>query len=628
MKAMLKIRPSRLAYLHDVTAAALSFALSMYLRLGNDLFAQYPLFFQGVALFTAISAVTISLTRTYRGIWRYFSSRDLLQIGKAAIITIFAFSAIMFLATRLEGMPRSVPFINLFLFTALLGGPRFIYRSMKDKSFKLDFRISLDKRIPVLLIGAGDNAELFLRETNRNQDSSYRVVGFVDAHPHKAGRSIHGVRVYGNYGALPEIVAKLERKGRKPQKLIIAEEISDGGLLRQFLETTDSLGLTIACLPRLSDLKPTDNMEQIRPVAIEDLLGRPQKALNRESMRTLIEGKRVLITGAGGSIGSELAAQIAACRPAHLTLLDFSEFGLYQVTQLLSEKFPQVAKSSVIANVREKENIESLFHSITPELVFHAAAIKHVPLAEENPEETVLTNVFGTINVADAAISAGVALMVMVSTDKAVNPGNVMGATKRIAEHYIQGLAQNTTKFVTVRFGNVLGSTGSVVPLFQRQLQEGGPLTVTHPDITRYFMTIREAVELVLQAAAIGLNRRGKPEIFVLDMGEPIKITELARQIIKLAGMKPEVDVKITYTGLRPGEKLYEELFYDFENPQVTDIPGVLLARHRGLNPEVFFSAIANLERAVLERDRESMLAEIRNITGEYDLEKSGQLVR
>src|SRR6185437_793953 len=340
------------------------------------------------------------------------------------------------------------------------------------------------------------------------------------------------------------------------------------------LDIADELSIPLARLPRITEFKATvaEETPAIEPIAIEDLLGRPQTVLDRPGMRALIAGRRVLVTGAGGTIGSELARQIAGYEPARITLLDSSEYALYTIDRELQERHGALPRLALIGDVRDRRRIDEVMAAERPELVFHAAALKHVPMVEANPSEGVLTNVIGTRNVAEACRLHGVRAMVMISTDKAVNPANVMGASKRLAESICQALdvqesrKPGGTRFVTVRFGNVLGSTGSVVPLFQRQLAAGGPLTVTHPEIQRFFMTVREAVELVLQASALAMKggeERGK--IFVLDMGEPVKIVDLARQMIRLAGKRPDRDVKIEFVGLRPGEKLHEELFHEQE---------------------------------------------------------------
>jgi O-antigen biosynthesis protein WbqV len=383
--------------------------------------------------------------------------------------------------------------------------------------------------------------------------------------------------------------------------------------------------MTLARLPRLTEFKSglVDTTE-VRPVAIEDLLGRPQHPLDRPAMAGLVKGKRVLITGSGGSIGSELVRQVSDLAPQKLILVDHSEFNLYTIDMETGRRHPNLERSAIINDVRDRSAIKRLFEATRPELVFHAAALKHVPLVEANPCAGVLTNVIGTANVADACKAAGVATMVMISTDKAVNPTNVMGASKRIAERYCQALdlkrGKNAgTRFVTVRFGNVLGSTGSVVPLFQKQLAEGGPITVTDAQMKRYFMTVSEAVELILQASAMddgGHLHEGK--IFVLDMGEPVLIIDLARQMIRLAGLIPDEDIDIKITGLRPGEKLFEEMFHGGELLVETGQSGILLAAPRAADAALIATAIETLATAASDSDINRVMTLISGLVPEY----------
>ncbi len=402
--------------------------------------------------------------------------------------------------------------------------------------------------------------------------------------------------------------------------------------MRRLLDLTDQRGMTLARLPRLTEFKSgAGDPIELQPIAIEDLLGRVQTKLDRDGMERLIEGRRILVTGAGGSIGSELVRQIAGFRPARLTLLDNAEFQLYTVDLELAEKHPDLPRQAIFADVRDPAHMDAIVAGDRPDVVFHAAALKHVPLVESNPVEGVLTNVIGTRNTAEACRKAGVAAMVLISTDKAINPSSVMGATKRLAECYCQALdlaerararreGGPATRFVTVRFGNVLGSTGSVVPLFQRQLAAGGPLTVTHPQVTRYFMTVREAVELVLQASAVGIESRAEDsgKIYVLDMGEPIKIADLARQMIRLAGLRPDKDVEITYTGLRAGEKLSEELFHDLEPLVSTEHPGLRLASPRTTNLELLARGLDDLADKAASHQRDEVLALLHRLVPEF----------
>jgi O-antigen biosynthesis protein WbqV len=518
---------------------------------------------------------------------------------------------------------------------ALMGGSRLAYRMIKDRGLKgllAPHRAgAASGRVPVMLIGAGDGAEMFIRSMNANARAPYRVVGLIDDKGTRVGRQIHGLTVLGSLDDLPAVIERLRRGGDGPQRLIVSEDNLQGRRLRALVEQADSLGLTVARLPKLTDFRAQDSLPgnvELRPIAIEDLLGRPQTVLDRSRMAELIAGKRVLVTGAGGTIGGELSRQIAAYGPARLALLDHSEFALYTIDLEIGERAPALPRATILADVRDSARIDGILAEEKPELVFHAAALKHVPMVELHPAEGALTNVVGTRNVAEACARANVAAMVMISTDKAVNPSSVMGATKRIAECAVQtvGAANPQTRYVVVRFGNVLGSTGSVVPLFQRQLAAGGPLTVTHPDVTRYFMTVREAVELVLEASVLGAEETPDQKngvarnehIYVLDMGEPVKIADLARQMIRLAGLRPDSDVKIAFTGLRPGEKLYEELFHDAEALTPTRYPGIQTAHPRGVDGGVLKEGLAALESAARARDRAGLLALIGRLVPEY----------
>ena len=637
---LIKLPPYRalIAYGHDLVMAGLSFVLALWLRLGDSLFVYNTgMVVQGTLLFILVAAPVFWAMGLYRGVWLYASLEDVLAIGRAATLAILLFLLVMFLWTRLETLPRSLLVIQWFILPVLLGGPRFLYRLFKDR--RLDLRLQREgtNRIPVLLAGASDGAELFIRHLSRGGDVNYRVVGLVADRAARVGRRIHGVEVLGTLDDLAAVVERLGRQGERPQRLIVTKDDLDGTELRRMLETADGLGMTMARLPRLTDFRSgEDNRLEVRPIAIEDLLGRPKTALDRDAMAGLIQGKRVLVSGAGGSIGGELVRQIAGYGPAELVLLDHSEFNLYAIDLELAERHPALPRHAELGDVRERARVERLFREHAPELVFHAAALKHVPLVEANPVEGVATNVLGTVNVADACVAAGVGVMVMISTDKAVNPSSVMGATKRIAESYCQHLdlgraaGRHATRFVTVRFGNVLGSTGSVVPLFQRQLAAGGPLTVTHPDMKRYFMTIGEAVELVLQTSALASREDGGTtggRLHVLDMGEPVAILDLARQMIRLAGRRPDVDIKIAITGPRPGEKLFEELFHGGEPLVPTACKGVLLAAPRLGDGDALRAGLAELREAVAQGDPRRILATICRLVPEYrpeDAEPAG----
>ena len=613
---------ANIVFAHDVVMALASFIIALYLRLGELDFLGQEQYFLASLAFTGVAAVVFRASNMYRGVWRYASLNDLFTITRAVTLTILVFLVLMFTITRLETLPRSLPFINWFVLIALLGGPRFAYRLLKDHRLDLTFVHDGRQRVPILLVGAGDSAELFLRDSLRSE-SNYMVVGLVSGTANRVGRNIHGVEILGTIDQIPEIVGRLGRRGTAPQKLVITSERVARDEVQRLLEVAQSLGMTLARLPSLSDFRSgVADTVTVKPIEVEDLLGRPQTPLDRDAMRRLIEGRRILITGAGGSIGSELTRQIAAFTPSHIALLDHSEYNLFTIDLELAKLAPHVPREAVLADVRDARRIAAAIRDAAPELVFHAAALKHVPMVEANMFEGLATNVLGTTNVADAARAVGVAAFVQISTDKAVNPSSIMGASKRLAEMYCQALdleATNGTRFVTVRFGNVLGSTGSVVELFRKQLQEGGPLTVTDPKMTRYFMTTREAVELVLMASAIGEAKpAGGGGIYVLDMGEPVRILDLARQMIRLAGFEPGRDIDIEIIGARPGEKLFEEVLHGNEDLMPTAQSGLLFARPRAAELAAIRAAFQRLNAACVERNEHAALDVIQTLVPEY----------
>lgn len=621
----LKLRRSYIAATHDICMAAASFVLSLYLRLGEQFAASPALLWQGTAVFTLVCASIFFAFKLHRRVWRYASFQDLVVITKAVTLSILVFLPAMFLLTRLEGMPRSVLFINWMLLLALLGGSRFLYRALKEKQLVFDMAPASHQpmRIPILLAGMNSNAELFLREVSQGRSPDYEVVGIVDADKSRYGSHIYGIKIYGDFDSIPKIATKLKRRGKTPRKIILTDDNIDKALLRQLLSIADMEGMTLARLPKLTDFKDTDRGArlELKPLVIEDLLGRSQNRLDRGAMQALIQGKRVLVTGGGGTIGSELTRQIAGYNPAHITIIDNSEYNLYAIDKEMEERYPTVARRALVGDIRNLEMLQLAFREALPELVFHAAALKHVPIVEDNMHEAVLTNIIGTKNIADCCLAFGVAGMVLISTDKAVNPTNIMGATKRVAESYTQALghdsSNHSTTFMTVRFGNVLGSSGSVIPLFQRQLAEGGPITVTHPDMVRYFMTVREAVELVLQASVMGMES-SQSAIFVLDMGEPVKITDLATQMIKMAGLRPQQDIQIVYTGLRPGEKLFEELFHASESLLKTAHEGIMLAAPRLTELTVLKAQLGQIHDASRVYNTEEAIRVLKALVPEY----------
>jgi len=623
---MSKLR-QKIAFGHDLIMAFLSLPISMFLRMGPDMYAHDT----GIIVFAATLFATVAgscfwILGLYGGIWRYASLNDLMAISKAVTFSILIFVLLMFMFNRLEWTPRSTPIINWFVLATLLGGPRFLYRQFKDsrKNKKASGGAAIAK-VPVLIVGAADGAEMFVRAIARNPASAYQIVGIVGEKSGRVGRNIHGIEVLGIIDNLPKICRELSLANKAPQRIIITKEDIEKSSMQKLINDADTLGVSLSRIPRLTDFQGNvSDSIPVRPIAIEDVLGRAQLTLDRISMATLVKGHRVMITGAGGTIGGELSRQIAAFGPSHLSLLDASEFALYSADLEIKETYPNLSRNAIIADVRDKNRISRIFRDEKPDLVFHAAALKHVPIVEAHPTEGVLTNLNGTRIIADCCHAIGVSAMVLISTDKAVNPANIMGASKRIAETYCQALDLEKpakTRFVTVRFGNVLGSTGSVVPLFQRQIANGGPLTVTHPEMQRFFMTVREAVELVLEATVLGTKPDSAPgHVYVLDMGEPIKIADLARQMILLSGRTPDKDIKIEFTGLRPGEKLFEEVLHDSEPPEETCYPGVLLAAPRTINLQLLLQQIDEVIAAADAGDTREMVMLISKYVPEFQV--------
>ncbi len=551
----------------------------------------HPLWFlAGGGITLLLGGLPFRLSQQY---WRFSGLADLIGVMGGSVVCSALFSLLL-LATGFPLPTITFPIIHALTLMVLLGVPRLGYRLYRGRT-----RRGTDEAAQqVVLVGAGDAADAFIRAAASDTATGLRVVGLLALADRQAGRRMHNLPILGTVAEAPSVLARLAGTARQPSSLVVTEPEFLGAPLAALLADAEAVGIPVRRAPRPTALTAAERIE-LRPVAIEDLLNRPQVRLDLAGMARLIAGRCVLVTGAGGSIGSELARQLAGFGPSRLVLLDHGEYALWQIDLELGELAPDVRRVPVIADVRDAARIAAVFTAEAPALVFHAAALKHVPMVEDNPLEGLLTNAAGTRIVADAAAACGARAMVLISTDKAVNPSSLMGASKRVAEMYCQALDIRARqrgrglRCVTVRFGNVLGSTGSVVPLFRRQLERGGPLTVTHPDMQRYFMTVREAVSLVLQASVAGVADDadtvgaasavaggGTPGggIFVLDMGAPVRIVDLARQMIRLAGLRPEQDVAIAYTGLRPGEKLFEELFHGHEPPVPTAHPGLLMA--------------------------------------------------
>ena len=593
--AVAAIHPRVAVVIHDLVMVALAWWLAKVLR-----YALQPdelVTFRALELPIVLVAQGLILrwTGLYKSVWRFASLPDLWNILRAVVTGTVVIALLLFVYDRLDGVPRSALVLYAAVLTALLGGPRLAYRFWKDSRASLS---GLENVKRVLIIGADRAGEVLSRDLQR--DNSYQVVGFVDDNPALRGAVINGVPVLGRTADLSILVQEAA-----VQMLLIALPEATVGEMRRVVALCDGTGLPYRTVPRLEDvLAGRAQIGEIKEVAIEDLLGRDAVELDWTAIHDALSARRVLVTGGGGSIGAELCRQVALLGAQALTVVEHSEYNLYRILQELRNDFPELIVDGVLASCGDLVAMRRVFAQATPQVVFHAAAYKHVPLLQGQLRASFKNNVLGTRTVADLAAAAGVECFVMISTDKAVNPTSVMGACKRVAEIYCQNLdAHATTRFVTVRFGNVLNSAGSVVPLFRRQIAAGGPVTVTHPEMTRYFMLIPEACQLILQAATLGKGG----EIFALDMGQPVKIRALAEQMIRLAGKKPGAGIPIVYTGLRPGEKLFEELFHPLENYRATGHAKIFLAQHREVSWELLQALLDKTADAVAGFDEEEL---------------------
>ena len=507
-----------------------------------------------IITYMLIHTVSFKLFKCYSSLWRYAGAEELISILSACLGYVIP----GYIVHRLIGIDYSILFyiVSTILIIGYTGGLRLVYRT--GRRFKTRMIVSQDSQ-RVLVVGAGSAGQMIINELKENPQLKKVPVGIIDDDINKIGRVIHNVKILGDTSQVKEIVEK-----ENVDEIILAMANVDKARKSEIINICKETKCKLKTIPGIYEIIDGKvDIKKIRDVDIEDLLGREPIKVNMEEMSGYIEERTVLVTGGGGSIGSELCRQIASFNPKHLIIVDNYENNAYAIQQELIRKYEgKLNLSTIIASIREYKRMDEIFNEYKPDVVFHAAAHKHVPLMENSPSEAIKNNIFGTLNVARLADAYKVKRMVLISTDKAVNPTNIMGATKRAAEMIIQTINKNSeTEFVAVRFGNVLGSNGSVIPLFKKQIAEGGPVTITHPDIIRYFMTIPEAVQLVLQAGAMAKGG----EIFILDMGEPVKIVDLANNLIRLSGFEPGIDIKIEYSGLRPGEKLYEELLMSEE---------------------------------------------------------------
>lgn len=599
----------------DMLIAGAALLSAYLLRYNLDLPPNAESVLLYAAVFCVVSAVIFFLFGVHRGVWRFASLSDLRNIVLASTTSMLVFLLTMFLVNRLTAIPRSVPLIAWFVMIVLLSAPRVAYRIWMAR------QQPSTQRARLLIFGSAAEAERVIRRFGLESSPTYHVIGIVEFDSSMPGRKVRGIDILGDVSHLDEIVARLLQEGRKPNSFVVAEPREHRSALKTITETGVASGIPVRRVVEPTSLLAAESGPRLDALTLEDLLGRKPTHLELERISQLIEGRTVLVTGAGGSIGSEIVRQVARFRPGRLVLLDNSEFALYAIDREMQQAHAGLDRRSVIASVRDRQVVFRLMADMRPDVVFHAAALKHVPLIESNVCEGVLTNVVGTKHVADAAAANGAKAMVMISTDKAIRPSSVMGATKRAAEAYCQALdvSGTETRFITVRFGNVLGSNGSVVPLFEEQIEAGGPVTVTHPEMKRYFMSIREATELVLQAAAFGLleqERRGG--ILVLDMGEPIKIVDLARTMIAMAGRLPDVDIPIVFTGIRPGEKLFEELFDPSEANERASTEGLIVAKPRLTDLDRLLPQLDGIERCASSQDIAATLLQLRQIVPEY----------
>jgi FlaA1/EpsC-like NDP-sugar epimerase len=602
-----KLRSRFTVFIHDLIMVPLAWFIAYWLRFNletipTDSLNNAEQFLPFVVL---IQVSVFCFFGLYRGVWRFSSLPDLIRIAQAALLGMFLIATCLFLYNRLEGVPRSVLPIYLLNLLSLLCVPRLLYRLWKERGFST----KIGQR--TLIVGAGSAGEMLVRDLLSNSASDYIPVIFVDDNPRKINREIRGIRVAGTIDQIPNLV-----KQWAIESILIAVPSAGDTQMRRIVEICESSQIAVQTLPSVNDLLSGQiTKANLRKVSIEDILGRDPVKLDWQAIHQHLHNKTIIVTGGGGSIGSELCKQLAKTAPKQLIVFDQCEFNLYKIDAEIKQQFPDLKHLAILGDVSDALSVNRLISQQRPDIIFHAAAYKHVPLLENQAREAVHNNLIGTKILAEAAIQYGVSRFVLISTDKAVNPTNIMGATKRAAEILCQNLnVQNQTQFITVRFGNVLDSAGSVVPLFREQIKAGGPVTVTDPDITRYFMTIPEACQLIMQSETVGKGG----EVFVLDMGEPIKIAYLAEQMIRLSGKKLGEDIQIEFVGLRPGEKLYEELFHSQEPLINTNFEKLRLAKARIYDKQAWEAQIASLEHACQQADENMIIKLLTKLVPEF----------
>jgi FlaA1/EpsC-like NDP-sugar epimerase len=596
----------------DIFMIMFSMFMGLFVRFELS-FAQIPIkymtaIWKYAPIHVVCTLLIFAVFRLYGSLWKFASATELINIIGACFTSgVIEYAGMKMLKVD---VPRSYHLIYMTVLAISVAAIRFSYRILRIFQEKR-LELKNEKVNRVMLIGAGDAGALISKELQNSRFlSNSKIVCIIDDDYKKVGKYFRGVQITGGRSSILDGVAKY-----KVDEIIIAMPSASNKKVKEILDICKETGCKLRILPGMYQLINGEvNVSKLREVQIEDLLGRDPISVDLNNILEYVSDKVVVVTGGGGSIGSELCRQIAAKGPRQLILIDIYENNAYDVQQELKHKFPNLNLIVLIASVRNKHRLYSIFKKYNPDIVYHAAAHKHVPLMEDSPNEAIKNNVFGTLKTVMAADKYGVEKFVLISTDKAVNPTNIMGASKRICEMIIQMFAHSSkTEFVAVRFGNVLGSNGSVIPLFKKQIAEGGPVTVTHPDIIRYFMTIPEAVSLVLQAGAYAKGG----EIFILDMGEPVKIVELAKNLIKLSGYRPDEDIKIVFTGLRPGEKLYEELLMDDEGLQETPNKLIHIGKPIDFDEELFVKQLEDLEKECLN-DSDEIKKYVQNIVSTY----------
>lgn len=575
----LKKRNFWIMLLVDAFLVLISYYSAYYLRFDGDIPLQYlENWMSTIVWILPVKLFCFYLFGLYKGMWRYTSIKDLQNMVKACVASSAIIVLVLLITVRFLGFARSVFAIDLVLTFLLVGGLRLGIRLHYHREYNksgLPFFGSNNNHLKrLLIIGAGDAGEKTLRELTDNPSLSYQVVGFIDDDANKKERAIHHVPVLGDVESLPQVA-----KENRVDEVVIAVPSANGLQMRTIVKACKACGVPFKTLPGLGEIiNGKVNVKALRDVDYQDLLGRPTVKLDLELIQGYLRDKRVLVTGAGGSIGSELCRQIVRFNPEELILLDASEPGLFNIQMELKQRFGNQRNATILADLKNRALVERVFSHYKPHVVFHAAAYKHVPMLEQNPWQAVHNNILASQTIMEQALEHGVGRFVLVSTDKAVRPTNVMGASKRVCELVLASFLGNGTRMMAVRFGNVVGSSGSVIPLFRQQILRGGPVTVTHPEVTRYFMTTPEACQLILQTGALGQGG----EVFILEMGTPVKIASMARDLIRLSGKDPDHDIKIVFTGLRPGEKLYEELITEGEGIVQTAHKKILVLKANG----------------------------------------------